>query len=153
MTNQAPGYEEALQAVQSATSVKSILAYMGPLMMQICEMSRNEGASTLDRNQHPEIRNAIKRLKAMMEIDIDQAYGTVLSRAKESAKKEGGQCMYDKYWAAMDACNLSGVLFSCVRDLNQIEEVCVADDGKSELAYSPVIAILVDKFEQLAFAG
>ena len=129
---------------RSATTVEEAVTAFATVMRLICEQD-DKNSGTDSRNQHWAAKAMTATLGSLVDMSaIDSAYSAMIDRKEEDGPSKK---LYEKYWFAMDASNLSGVVLSMQRDLDSI--AIAAKAAQENLSKSPIMICLVDKFRQL----
>lgn len=149
--------ESILQLANSGTGSKSLaeaVEWFSDVMELVLKRSREvEGLGTDYRNTHPAVKLMATHLKSLVDFKsvddlLDGAYAKLKNRGEN--KNDANAALYEKYWHAMDASNLSGVLFTFRADLGRITAASAA--VSEPLSQNPIAVCVVDKLCQLARA-
>lgn len=136
--------DKAVTAALSQPSLPEAVRAAAQVMQMICDTTRERG--TTDRNRHPAIRRCLDHLSALCSSARWSEYSAY---AELADRAERGDAMAKKYLGAMDACNLSGVLFSFSNDMRAIE--AEAEIYGESVSDSPIAISVVDKLQQLSY--
>lgn len=131
-----------------SSSIEGVVEIFAGVMNMICEFSREDTEKGTDyRNAHPAAKVVAARLRNLV-MGPGRPYDSYAKLFYRSGAEDAAfGRLYTKYDGAMDACNLSGIIFSFDRDMAQIKEA--ATRANERLSENPIVVCVVDKICQL----